>query len=143
MLKQQQVQINKLTQRLESFMSQKNESSVTSTRQNSSQRCLRCNRVGHIARYCRQPWPIDANSRSPQVTVNETLVEEPDSVVSPTVLSHTLEGGREVSQTPVCPTIVQRLVEKMSYCYCADGGSRYFLFIGHGVNGDHHNGVIF
>lgn len=110
MLRQQQVQINELTQHLESFMSQKNESSVTSTRQNSSRRCLRCNRVGHIARYCRQPWPIDANSRSPQVTVNETSVGEPDSVVSPTVLSHIVEGDNEVSQTPVCPTLLYNVL---------------------------------
>lgn len=122
MLRQQQVQINELTQRLESFMSQKNESSVTSTRQNSSRRCLRCNRFGHIARYCRQPWPIDANSRSPQVTVNETSVGEPDSVVSPTVLSHIVEGDSEVSQTPVCPTIVQRLVGKCPIVTVQMGG---------------------
>lgn len=115
MLRQQQVQINELTQRLESFLSQKNESSVTSTRQNISRRCLRCNRVGHIARYCRQPWPIDAN-------VNETSVGEPDSVVSPTVLSHIVEGDSEVSQIPICSTILQCFVGKYPIVTVQMGG---------------------
>nr|XP_055035571.1 uncharacterized protein LOC129423357 [Misgurnus anguillicaudatus] len=111
MLRQQQIQITELTQRFDSLMSQKNEFSVTSTRQNSSRRCLRCNKVGHIARHCRQPWPIESNPRTPQVNVNETSVEEHDSVASPTVLSQTVNNS-EVSQSPVCPTILQRLVGK-------------------------------
>jgi len=120
MLRQQQTLITELTQRLDSLMSQKNEPSVNATRQNNSRRCLRCNRVGHIARYCRQPWPIESNPRSPQVNVNETSVGEPDSV-APAVLSQVI-GDSETSPSPCCPTILQRLVGRCPVVNVQIGG---------------------
>ncbi|XP_043108814.1 uncharacterized protein LOC122354622 [Puntigrus tetrazona] len=123
MLKQQQVQINDLTQRFDSFMSQRNDPPVVpSTRQNSSRRCLRCNRVGHIARYCRSSWPVESNARSPQANVNETSVGEPDSVAPPAILSQIAEEASEAAQTPVCPTILQRLVGKCPIVTAVMGG---------------------
>lgn len=143
MLRQQQTQINELTQRLDSLMAHKSESSVTSVRQNGSRRFLRCNKVGHIARYCRQPWLIESNSRSPQVNVNETSVDESVGVESHTVLSHMVQGASEISQTSVCPTILQRLVGKCPIVVVQMGGGRDSLFIRHGVNGYHCYRVIF
>nr|XP_021323533.1 uncharacterized protein LOC101885583 [Danio rerio]XP_021323535.1 uncharacterized protein LOC101885583 [Danio rerio]XP_021323536.1 uncharacterized protein LOC101885583 [Danio rerio] len=113
MLRQQQAQLNDLTQRLDRLMPTKNDPpAVALPRQNTLRRCLRCNKMGHIARFCRSPWPTESNSGSPQANVNEISVGESDTVAPTAILSQIVEGTREASKSPVCPTILQRLVGK-------------------------------
>lgn len=103
MLRQQQAQMNKLTQHLDWFISQKSDPPVVTSRQNTPRRCLHCNRVVHIARFCRSPWPVDSNSRSPQVDVNETSAGELDSIVPPAILSQIAEAATD-TYVPYCLT---------------------------------------
>lgn len=114
LLKQQQAQIDEITKRLDYLKPLSNEPSIVTTRQNASRRCLRCNKLGHIARYCRQPWPVESGSGPARVTTRETLVEENDQSTSPVASSQTTEvgsGGLKTSSL-VCPTVVQRLIGK-------------------------------
>ncbi|XP_052464763.1 uncharacterized protein LOC128021529 [Carassius gibelio] len=114
LLKHQQAQIDEITKRLDDLKPSSNEPSVPLTRPNGSRRCLRCNKLGHIARYCRQQWPVDSGSRSAGGTTRGTPVEEIDECASPVVTSQETEIGIEGLKTSrlVCPTVVQRLIGK-------------------------------
>ncbi|KAL7384931.1 hypothetical protein ABVT39_011962 [Epinephelus coioides] len=62
-------------------------------------KCLRCNKPGHIARYCRQPMPTTLRT-NPTTSVQAVQVEHPE--VEPTFVSHQVTqpapGWREALQ---------------------------------------------
>lgn len=74
LLKQQQSQIATLTEQLQQLQTSLK---PTSSKWIKDKKCLRCNKIGHIARYCRQLLPSDTRQHNP--TVQSIQTEEAEN----------------------------------------------------------------
>ncbi|XP_073331852.1 uncharacterized protein [Pagrus major] len=96
LIKNQQTQISSLTQQFQSLQSMFEQ---TTAKFKEERRCLRCNKQGHIARYCRQAMPTTLRTNL-NPSVQTVQVEHP--VMEPTFVSHQVTqaapGWREALQ---------------------------------------------
>ncbi|XP_059189929.1 uncharacterized protein LOC131972165 isoform X2 [Centropristis striata] len=104
LIKNQQTQISSLTQQFQSLQSMFEQ---TTAKFRKEQKCLRCNKPGHIARYCRQPMPTTLRM-NPNPSVQTVQVEHP--VTEPTFVSHQVTDLTEHDSNPVSPELLKQLV---------------------------------
>lgn len=104
LIKNQQTQISSLAQQLQSLQSMFEQTTAKLTKE---RKCLRCNKQGHIARYCRQPMPTTLRT-NPNPSTQTVQVEHP--VMEPTFVSHQVTDLAGSNSNQVSPELLKQLV---------------------------------
>ena len=104
LIKNQQTQISSLAQQFQSLQSTFEQTTAKLTKE---RKCLRCNKPGHIARYCRQPMPTTLRA-NPTTSVQAVQAEYPE--MEPTFVAHQVTDLAKSNSPPVSPELLKQLV---------------------------------